>query len=123
MLRNDGLYVSQAGDSYTYLRYYKDQTVIEVSSTGKPHQVAEWFDTGNRYVAKGRYYIEEHQIRFSTTTIREISEISGLIEEISSSITVDYSGVIHEKFLALHSYSHFNGNRDFREYHFVKVTF
>jgi len=56
----NGLYVSKkmdnenAGDDYrSFLKFYKNGTVISVSSSGTPEEVSRWFKQGHQMVSEG----------------------------------------------------------------------
>ena len=108
-LRFDGVYQDEAGsrtDGWGYCRFYEDGTVIAVTSTGSPSQVARWFSKEHGHVSRGRYRVKGRRLTFSAT---------------SGSGTVDYTGEIQGDKLTLNVHSHINGNRSRRAYRFVKA--
>jgi hypothetical protein len=82
------------GFSAIYLRFYENNNVIDVNSTGSPNQIKSWFNYENENVGKGSYIIEGNKISFTT---------------ISETVSVEYRGIITEGGLVLDSYSS-NGN-------------
>jgi len=97
----DGVYEHKGTDTFYYLRFYDDGSVISVSSTGTPEQIAKWFNKDYNDVSKGTYTVTGTHIKFSTT---------------DSHGTVDYDGEIQNDHLALKSFSHINsfaGNEDY----------
>lgn len=101
-LQYDGMYSStkrsneETGDTYnSNLRFYKDGTVLSVSSDGTPAQLSSWFNKENDRLSRGTYKIDGDKINFSTT---------------SNNATVTYTGtLVDSKTLKLHT-SADNGN-------------
>jgi len=63
-VRYDGLYQSEKKDNaWYYLRFYKDGTVLSVTSIGTPAQVARWFNKQfqGEGMGKGTYSIDGDQ--------------------------------------------------------------
>ena len=102
-IRYDGLYCRFYEDYTSYLRFYKDGTVISVSSTGSPEDLKKWFNAP--YENSGTYSNVDNIISFETT---------------SSVGTVSYHGKILKDRLVLDRHSYING-KDFKaeEYIFV----
>jgi hypothetical protein len=106
VLRFDGIYQSEKQeDYYQYLRFYDDGTVIAVSSTGTPEQVAKWF-TRKHDVSRGTYIITGRRIVFTAT---------------SESGAVDYDGRIKTEQMEFRTYSHINQHQGTEKFSFVKV--
>lgn len=113
-LRTDGLYWSSPADTSrdwrptlitrTYLRFYADGTVLDVSSTGAPSDLRRWFHRGRRHLAVGRYAIEREQIRF--TVFWENGQI-------------DYAGTAESDSLHLRFVAQPNGAQRTVTYYFV----
>lgn len=112
-VRYDGLYMSGPHDvpeapSETYcsfLRFYKDGTVISVGSDCKPEMIARWFTKEHQGSSAGKFAIHGHVIEFS---------IEG---------NVDYNGTMEEGSLKLQTYSHMNGHDGSETFHFLPVRF
>jgi hypothetical protein len=106
-VRYDGLYQSEKEDTaWYYLRFYKDGTVLSVTSIGTPAQVARWLNKQYQDAGKGAYSIDGDHLKFSET---------------SPSGTVDYDGTIIEGGkLKLNSHSHINDHRGTSTYQFVE---
>ena len=101
--RIDGLYQSQPiDDSWEYLRFYSDGTVIEVGSTGTPAEISGWFQ--KPYEQSGKYETQGSTIRFSIA---------------SPYNTVDYQGQIQGSTLILDWFSHKNGRQGHDSFHLV----
>ncbi len=105
-LHYDGVYQSdRTEDYYSYLRFYPDGTVINVSSTGQPNDLRQWFAKGHDGVSSGKVKLKDKRISFSA---------------LSSKGTVDYDGELEGNQLRLHSYSHINEHRRSGLYVFVR---
>jgi hypothetical protein len=67
-LQFDGVYQSkQIDDSWQYLRFYADGTVIAATSTGEPTAVAGWVNKQNiksKNLPNGRYEITDDKLSF-----------------------------------------------------------
>jgi hypothetical protein len=110
-IRIDGLYQSRKGDSslsyWGYFRFFADGTVLSVSSTGSPSDVARWLTMENvAEHSSGRYHVTGSAISFSSK---------------SSEGIIDYEGEIQGNFLFVRSHSHINGYRGVYEYTFTKT--
>jgi hypothetical protein len=108
-VRTDGLYQTASGGSkgYAYLRFYSDGSVLSVTSTGTPEQVAKWLKKGKDWVSTGKADIQGANIKFSSSSKEGI---------------VDYEGTIQADALALRSYSHINEyRRGASQYRFVHI--
>lgn len=111
MLQYNGLYVSDLQGErenmyYSYIRFYEDGMVIQVSSIGNPSEVIRWFHRDNSDLSRGFFAAEDNRIHFAVT---------------SESGVVVYTGEFTDAQLKLSFYSHINGNTDFEEYGFVAV--
>ena len=111
-LQFDGVYQSEIIDNeyWQYFRFYEDRTVITISSTGTPSEIAGWFkkeNIENGNLSHGEFEIEDSQLVFSTTSVNG---------------TVDYEGEIQENKLTLNSYSHINDTQGTRIYTFVQLS-
>jgi len=99
-------YSSGPPDSWHYLRFYADGTVLTVSSTGNPSQVIRWFEKGNEDISSGGYILKGTSLKFSST---------------STMGTVDYEGVVRpDGSITLTSHSHINGHRGSDRYIFIR---
>ncbi len=106
-LHFDGLYQSVRQDnSSMYLRFYEDDTVLSVGSTGSPEEVAVWFNKAFLNGSEGQYVIRDSTLEFTVT---------------SKEGAVDYTGTINGEELTLNIYSHINGYQDTSVYHFVEI--
>lgn len=107
MIQFNGLYQSTQTENYwSYLRFYDDGLVLQVSSTGNPEQVARWLIRDNKEnYSSGEYRLVGRKISF-TTTSREGS--------------VDYDGTLHGNTMVLASHSHINEHRSTDEYVFCE---
>ena len=98
-----GVYQHVESSEFYYLRFYDDGSVISVTSTGTPEQIAKWFNKSFNDVSKGTYTVTGSHIKFSTT---------------DSHGTVDYDGDIKDDNLTLNSFSHINSNKGTEVYVF-----
>ena len=103
----EGLYISTQleGDSWNYIKLYRDGTVMAVTSSGNPKQVNTWFNKSHPAVSKGLYYVQNGTIQFSAT---------------SPAGTVDYRGKINKTHLQLHIHSRINGYENDVEYKLIE---
>lgn len=92
MLLFNGVYQFKYPEYSSYLRFFADGKVVEVSSTGTPEQVAQWLN--HDYESNGFYTVESDVVRFTIT---------------SSSGQVSYSEKIHEEDIDIDLISHING--------------
>lgn len=107
-LRFDGLYQHPEEGGYTgYLRFYEDGTVLQVTSTGTPQQVAVWLkkDNAAKYSA-GRFVLDGSSISFVAT---------------STMGSVEYSGQVGGDELVLQVHSLINDYRATNTYTFVSL--
>lgn len=107
-LRTDGVYQALQGDYSGYLRFYDDHTVITVSSSGTPADLASWFHKGQSQVSEGTWAIVGTTIQFTAR---------------SSAGSVEYQGDVGENQLILHVHSFINGYQHTEAYQFEPVTF
>ncbi len=106
-LRFDGLYQSvQLDNSWMYLRFYADGTVLSVGSTGDYEKVAQWFNKSLENRFEGQYQVRGSMLEFSVT---------------GKEGTVDYAGTIDGEELVLNVNSHINGYQATNIYHFVEI--
>lgn len=92
--------------SISYLRFYDDGTVINVSTMGTPKEISKWFVKGHENVSKGTYTIEQDNISFTAG---------------GNNVDVEYKGKITNKqTLQLHTKSLSNNNEADITYSFVK---
>ena len=120
MLRYNGLYVSDTPwiDStetsyFSYLRFYEDGFVIQVTSSGTPEQLASWFNRENPVNSKGLYrHIEPY---------RDDREEKLHFAVVSAEGVVGYMGDIVNGQLILRSYSLINDHSDTKTFSFVAV--
>lgn len=89
----DGVYQYRYPVYSSYLRFFADGKVVEVSSTGTPSQVGQWLN--HEYESFGFYAIKDGTVSFVIT---------------SSSGKVSYSGRIFEEAIEIDMTSHINGN-------------
>jgi hypothetical protein len=83
--RIDGLYyaapkrrlLGRRGQGGQYLRFYGDGTVVEVTSSGSPDEVARWFSRDHAGSSIGRIALDESQITFETSSPWGVVEYSG----------------------------------------------
>ena len=100
-LRFDGLYVAAQKDCYSYLRFYRDGLVADVSSTGRPEDVNKWIGNWK----KGKFTLDGDALQIST--------------RFQGAAAINYSGTVHSDSLMLQSYSHFNESRWAEIYRFM----
>lgn len=111
-LRTDGLYFvrTEGAYKYHYLRFLRGGTVLAVSSSLTPTQMAPWMKPGNPHLAVGRYAITESQahsrVRFVTRSTNGV---------------VEYQASILRGTLILRKHSQINGHRDVHEYRFQRL--
>lgn len=108
-LKFNGIYQSEENRGInSYIRVYKDRTVITTVSTGNPSQLKLWF-TKEKFVkpnsSKGIYNLSGKNIKFSTTSEQGI---------------VKYEGEIIKNKLILEIHSLINGNKFNETYIFKK---
>jgi hypothetical protein len=96
LLQYNGVYfMPYGGIAASYLRFYENGTVIDVTSTGTPEQIKSWFNSNNEDISIGNYEISGGKINFS----------------VKSTVgSVDYKGDITKNGLLLSSHSNINGN-------------
>lgn len=106
IVRFDGIYYSRdpQGRGDYYLRFYADGTVVSVTSTGSPVQVASWLNPGNENVGKGIYQADGKLLRFTEET---------------KTGAVDYAGTMAASTLDLQLTSRINGHWSRRTFVFV----
>jgi hypothetical protein len=104
-VKSDGVYQHIEGVESYYLRFYADGTVISVTASATPQQVAKWFDKSFKDVSTGQYTVTDKHIKFSST---------------DSHGTVDYEGDIQGDNLALTTFSHINNAKGNEVYKFVE---
>ena len=113
-VRFDGLYQTKAyidkqdnDTTYSYLRFYPDGKVINVTTEGTAFDLKEWFNLNMKNPSVGSYKIRGNRLNFSTT---------------SGAGTVVYKGKIKDKhFLLVKSKSLINGYKDKEKYYFIVV--
>lgn len=106
MLRFDGVYQSEKrNDSYRYLRFFDDGSVIAVTSTGTPDQIKAWFNRKHDGISHGTYVISGTRIVFASE---------------SNNGVVDYNGRFKREHIQFRTYSHINKHRGKYEYKFTK---
>jgi hypothetical protein len=110
MILMNGLYWHASDDANTYLRFYSDGRVIEVSSTGSPQDLVDWFHWHSDSASRGMFFVLGQEIALTST-----SEYG----------TVAYCGrIISPHSLMLGHYSFINGYiAHERGYEFVEVPF
>lgn len=91
------------GNFCSYLRFYSDGTVIEVTTLGNPDEIKRWFR--RPYSRTGRYTLNGNRIRLSTTATE------GMIEK---------EGVLKADTLRLNWFSHINKRSGVEEYRWVR---
>ena len=107
-LRFDGVHQSdQDGDSWSYLRFYHDGTVIKVTSTSRPAKIERWFTKEHEGVSVGKVTLDGSRLSFSC---------------VSDSGTIEYAGEILDHRIQLDSHSHINDHRASRVYTFVESS-
>lgn len=105
-LRFDGLYRAEGPSYHSYLRFYEDGTVLQVSTNGKPEQLPRWFAKTHTEVPRGNYAIKGQSISFSTA---------------SSEGTVACEGQILDDSLDLSSHSYIDDHEGRARYSLVQV--
>jgi hypothetical protein len=91
--QESSLWRMKGGSYSSYLRFYSDGVVIQVSSTGTPTEIQSWFN--EPYEQSGKYSVSGSSIKFSI---------------VSSKGTVDYDGLIRGSSLVLSRFSHINNS-------------
>jgi hypothetical protein len=110
-LRFDGVYQSTpkkagSGSGYWgYLRFYQDGTVVDVSTTGRPDEIRDWFNRDHPRVSRGKVTAQGEQISFAS---------------VSAEGTVDYSGRVEGGKLHMDTHSHINQHKANTVYTFVE---
>ncbi len=110
MIQYNGIYQSSKIDNnyYDYLRFYKNNTVIQVSSTGKPKHLKKWFTNNHKSISSGNYFFKNDSLFFETKSENGI---------------VIYKGKFENKILVLKHLSKINGHKDSLFYSFKKINF
>lgn len=105
-----GVYVRVDEASTKYLRFYADGQVIDMSSTGTPVEIANWFAIGRDEMSTGQYVSVGAHIEFVSRTSRGAVSYKGAFTSPTQ--------------LVLDSYSHINGyiSTD-RVFEFVELDF
>ncbi|MHB8875144.1 MAG: hypothetical protein ACYC8T_15770 [Myxococcaceae bacterium] len=122
VLRFEGLYQSQPsspkGDPYwSYFRFYPDGTVRDVSSTGKPEEVARWIGNAGTGTGTGKWELTGRHLSFVTRVAFRSNK-----EQRKEVIEVAYSGSLRDDgTLELTSESKYNGYRGKVLLSFVKL--
>ena len=108
MLRFDGIYQSKLEGYSSYIRFFKDGTVITANSTDPPQLMKYWFvkDPVRQGAGKGNFVLNGNLVKFMTTSI------SGIVE---------YEGRIHRNKMVIEAYSRIKQRRFIREYEFVQL--
>jgi len=104
-IKYDGVYQHTQGGEFYYLRFYDDGSVITVTSSGTPKEIAKWFDKSLKDVSSGHYTLTGNHIKFSST---------------DSHGTVDYEGDIQNDQLTLKTLSHINNYTGNEVYTFME---
>ena len=106
-LKYDGVYRSTEKPLHywNYLRFYPDGEVMEVSSTGTPDDLRNWFNEENLELRRGKFTIDGKSLTFST---------------VSSQGDVDYTGEVDGDHIHLNIYSHINHYQESDVYVFVR---
>ena len=91
----NGVYQYKESNCSSYLRFFADGKVVEVSSTGTPAQVARWLN--HNYQSYGFYAIENNIVKFTIT---------------SSCGKVSYSGRLDKEAIIIDVTSHINGYQE-----------
>lgn len=92
----------------SYLRFYPDRTVLDVSSGDDSEKVATWFKRGHREFGEGKYRLKGSDLRFSTKSKWGV---------------VDFTGTVAGEDLKMQWFSHINRQGGQETYRFVKVAF
>lgn len=110
-LCQNGLYVSSdpTKDYKSYLRFYFNGTVLDVSSPDEVNKVGEWLsmERAEKPFSIGFYKTTNDKIEFNST---------------GKYGTVEYVGQVQTEALELFFYSHINGNCGIRKYQFVECN-
>ena len=106
----NGVYQSSKIDKnyYYYIRFYKNDSVIDVSSSGKPRHLKRWFKKEKEDIPKGTYYCKNDSLFFKTK---------------SSSGIVEYKGKLIRGKLFLNHNSKINGHKSLNTYTFKRINF
>jgi len=82
LLQVDGIYHSElqtneaTGDKSTsYLRFYSDSSVINVSSSGTSEQIKSWFVKGHENVSQSSYHLAGNHLSFDIDGVSYDGEI------------------------------------------------
>jgi hypothetical protein len=91
LLRFDGMYTchkgSSAGPVTFYLRFYPDEVVLSVLSTGSPSDLAAWFN--RRKQPNFHYELKGNSLRFTEQTKDMVFVYSGTVTPDSLPLRVD----------------------------------
>lgn len=101
----DGLYQCDCQNYSSFLRFFSNGLVVQVSSTGSPKQVYKWLT--QNFESRGTYTVSGGQISFDI---------------VSTNGRLSYSGtIINSTILQLDSHSYINGYKASNlQYHFCK---
>jgi len=97
--------VSSEKESWDYLRFYPDGTVITISSAGQPGDLKKWFSKEHKGVAWGKFALRDAQVSFSAG---------------STQGKVNYTGAIEGNQIRFQIYSQINNFRGNKVYEFIK---
>lgn len=88
VVRTDGIYATKmlenenTGDNYRFfLRFYDDGSVISVTSSGTPDEIAGWFKKGHEHVGEGNWEANGKQLQFSTSSKSGTTTYAGEAED------------------------------------------
>lgn len=109
IIQYNGVYQSKKVDNYYYyLRFYKNNIVIEVSSTGKPRHLKKWFSKKHNDISIGKFVNKNDSIFFN------VKSNTGIVK---------HKGTFINKRLFLKKLSKINGHKDSLYYSFKKLNF
>lgn len=112
-IRFDGFYQKEMKESYSFLRFYKDGTVIATSSSDKMEEILSWFTKENNREI-GKFQTDGSSISISTISQYGEYKKVGTVSNNKSLLNLSY---VHYDFIEEKSYE---GNT---EYEFIKMNF
>ena len=93
-LRYDGVYRSDQVDNYWYyVRFYRNGTVITMSSTGGFNDIREYFGLGGNYVARGQWMRQGDRVVYNTRSKSGIVKYDGYV--LSDGLSMDSESLIN----------------------------
>jgi hypothetical protein len=100
-VRTDGVYYAVVGGTpaeptYQYFRFYNDATGLTVYSSGKPPQLAAWFNRSSGHVEEGKWRLDGNSLVLKIGTETKYTTYTGTLT--ADAWTLDPTGANPRKF-------------------------